>query len=405
MSDTDRGPEPNAPRRSEAAIAAELRLRPDPPRVMRLSRKAIATIATVGGLGLGAILIVALQDRAPIDGAPELFSTERVQQAEGLTQLPRDYGDIPRLGPPLPGELGRPVLSAQRRGEPVPPVTTPAAPAVDPGEQLRLQEEEAARLSRLFAEANTAVAAAAPPVSGSLAAPTPGPTGLFPAAAEVAASPDTIGRREDFLAREVDRRTTALDSLQPPPSPYVLQGGSVIEAALITGLRSDLPGQISAQVTANVYDSPSGRFLLIPQGSRLIGEYDSRVALGQRRLLLAWTRLILPDGRSVVLERQPGTDEAGYAGLEDRVDNHWDRLFLAAGLSTILNIGAELGQNDDDEIARAIREGTQDTIGRAGEEIVRRQLQVPPTLTIRPGFPVRVMVTRDLILEPYGETR
>jgi type IV secretion system protein VirB10 len=407
MSDTEtsREEKPDAPpRRGEADIATELRLRPDPPRVMRLSRKAIAALATVGGLGLGAILIVALQGRAPIDGAPELFSTERVQQAEGLTQLPRDYSDVPRLGPPLPGELGRPVLSAQRRGEPIPPVTTPAAPAVDPAEQLRLQEEEAARLSRLFAEANTSVAAAAstlgpPPVQ------TPGLTELFPAAAAASIPPDAVDRREDFLRREVDRRTTAGDRLQPPPSPYVLQAGSVIEAALITGLRSDLPGQISAQVTANVYDSPSGRFLLIPQGTRLIGEYDSRVAFGQRRLLLAWTRLILPDGRSIVLERQPGTDEAGYAGWEDRVDNHWDRLFLAAGLATVLNIGVELGRDNESDIARAIRDGTQDTVGRAGEEIVRRQLQIPPTLTIRPGFPVRVMVTRDLILEPYGDGR
>jgi len=391
-------------RRGEADIAAELRLRPDPPRVMRLSRKAIATLATVGGLGLGAILIVALQDRSPIDGAPELFSTERVQQAEGLTQLPRDYGDVPRLGPPLPGELGRPVLSAQRRGEPVPPVTTPAAPAVDPAEQLRVQEEEAARLSRLFAEANTSVAVAAPTLAPPSAS-TPGLAGLFPATMAGTTPPDAVDRREDFLSREVDRRTTAADRLQPPASPYVLQAGSVIEAALITGLRSDLPGQISAQVTANVYDSPSGRYLVIPQGSRLLGEYDSRVAFGQRRLLLAWTRLILPDGRSIVLERQPGTDEAGYAGLEDRVDNHWGRLFRAAGLATLLNIGLETGQDGSDEIARAIREGAQDTIGRAGEEIVRRDLQIPPTLTIRPGFPVRVIVTRDLILEPYGDGR
>lgn len=407
MSDTEtaREEKPDEPRRrAETDIAAELRLRPDPPRVMRLSRKAIASLATVGGLGLGAILIVALQDRAALDGAPELFSTERVQQAEGLTQLPRDYGDVPRLGPPLPGELGRPVLSAQRRGEPVPPVTTPAAPAVDPAEQLRLQEEEAARLSRLFAEANTSVAAAAPTL-GPPSAPTPGLTELFPAAAAASAPPDAVERREAFLSREVDRRTTAADRLQPPASPYVLQAGSVIEAALITGLRSDLPGQISAQVTANVYDSPTGRYLLIPQGSRLIGEYDSRVAFGQRRLLLAWTRLILPDGRSVVLERQPGTDEAGYAGLEDRVDNHWGRLFRAAGLATLLNIGLETGQDGSDEIARAIREGAQDTIGRAGEEIVRRQLQIQPTLTIRPGFPARVVVTRDLILEPYGDGR
>ena len=227
---------------------------------------------------------------------------------------------------------------------------------------------------------------------------------LFPATAQ-SAPRDAVERRDDFLSRDVDRRTAAADRLESPPSPYILQAGSVIEAALVTGLRSDLPGQITAQVTANVYDSPTGRFLLIPQGSRLLGEYDSRVAFGQSRLLLAWTRLILPDGRSIVLERQPGTDEAGYAGLEDRVDNHWDRLFLAAGLATILNTGLETGQNDEGDIARAIREGTQYTIGRAGEEIVRCQLQIPPTLAIRPGFPVRVMVTRDLILDPQGQER
>lgn len=174
-----------------------------------------------------------------------------------------------------------------------------------------------------------------------------------------------------------------------------------VPAALVTGLRSDLPGQITAQVTQHIYDSPSGRFLLVPQGARLIGEYDSRVAFGQRRVLLVWNRLILPNGRSIVLERQPGADEAGYAGLEDGVDYHWRQLLRAAGLATILNIGLEFGQDDDDDIAEAIRDGAQDTVGRAGDEIIRRQLTVSPTLTIRPGFPVRVMVTRDLILEPY----
>ncbi|WP_299211505.1 TrbI/VirB10 family protein [uncultured Tateyamaria sp.] len=389
---------------SEQEIAKELRLRPDPPRVMRLSRKAITVLTVAGGLGIGAILIVALQGPDRGDGPLELFSTERVQEAEGLSRLPRDYGSIPQLGPPLPGELGGPVLSAQRRGEPV-PVVPATGPAVDPVEQLRLQEAEAARLATLFADAQTSGAAAnsqparpAPPQSSGL-------QGLFPTAAGATDRPDAVDRREAFLDREVDRRTTASDRLQHPASPYILQAGSVIEAALLTGLRSDLPGQISAQVTANVYDSPTGQFLLIPQGARLLGEYDSRVETGQRRLLLAWTRLILPDGRSIVLEREPGTDSAGYAGLEDGVDNHWGSLFLAAGLATILNIGLETGEDNGDEIAEAIRDGTQDTIGRAGEAIVQRQLNIPPTLTIRPGFPVRVMVTRDLILEPQGDAR
>jgi len=191
-----------------------------------------------------------------------------------------------------------------------------------------------------------------------------------------------------------------------PASPYVLQAGSVISAALITGLRSDLPGQVTAQVTENVYDTPTGRTLLIPQGSRLIGDYDDQVGFGQRRVLLAWTRLILPDGRSIVLERQPAGDAAGYGGLEDRVDEHWDKLAKAAGLSSLLSFGAQLATDDDSSaIVRALRDGGQTTLNQAGQEIVRRQLNVPPTLTVRPGFPVRVLVSRDLILSPWGGSR
>jgi type IV secretion system protein VirB10 len=253
---------------------------------------------------------------------------------------------------------------------------------------------EAARVSALFFDANTAAgtaAGASPPSS-----PASRPGGYLPDQSADAGPQDATASREAFLGRSVDRRTVSPDRLQAPPSPYVVQAGTVIPAALVTGLRSDLPGQITAQVTSHVYDSPSGRYLLIPQGSRLIGEYDSRVAADQSRVLLVWTRLILPDGRSMVLERQPGAGAAGHAGLEDGVDNHWGRVFLAAGLATILNIGLETG-DDDDPVAEAIREGSQDTIGRTGEEIVRRQLAVPPTLTVRPGFPVRVMVTRDLV--------
>ncbi|WP_306119155.1 MULTISPECIES: TrbI/VirB10 family protein [unclassified Roseitalea] len=386
--------------RPETDIAAELRLRPDPPRVIRLSRKTLGVLAAVGGLSLGAILIVALQDPKRGDGPAELFNTERVPTADELLSLPEDYSQVPQLGPPLPGELGRPVLAARERGEPVPVAPVAPGPAMDPEEQMRLQEQEAARLSRLFHDASTAES------DGLLDAATPtgpqiDPQTVFPKVAQSGPEPDAVEQRQAFLTQPVDRRTISGERLTDPVSPYVLQAGSVIPAALVTGLRSDLPGQITAQVTQHIYDSPTGRFLLVPQGARLIGEYDSRVAFGQRRVLLVWTRMILPNGRSIVLERQPGADEAGYAGLEDGVDYHWGQLLRAAGLATILNIGLELGQDDDNEIAEAIRDGAQDTVGRAGDEIVRRQLTVPPTLTIRPGFPVRVMVTRDLILEPY----
>ena len=122
----------------------------------------------------------------------------------------------------------------------------------------------------------------------------------------------------------------------------------MIPAALITGLRSDLPGQVTAQVTEDVYDSPTGKILLIPQGARLIGQYDAQIAFGQSRALLVWNRLIMPNGNSIVLERQPGADTEGYAGLEDEVDNHWGMLFKAAILSTLLSVGSEAGTSDNE---------------------------------------------------------
>jgi len=225
------------------------------------------------------------------------------------------------------------------------------------------------------------------------------PVGMDPPSSAPATAPSSdAARRQAFLDRASDRRTVSSERLVGLAAPAILQAGSVIPAALITGIRSDLPGLVTAQVTQNVYDSPTGRILLIPQGARLIGDYDADVAFGQNRVLLAWNRLILPDGRSVVLERQPAADTQGYAGLQDGTDYHWGGVLKAALVSTLLGAGAELGSGDDGNLARAFRRGTQDSINRAGEQIVSRELNVRPTLTIRPGFPVRVLVTRDLIL-------
>ena len=409
MSDTDSRnedePEDGArPLTGEPAGPSAMRLRPEPPRVTRLSRKVLAGIGLVASVGIGGALVYALQTRDGGRPAEELYSTENRPTADGVAGLPRDYSGVPQLGPPLPGDLGRPILGAQNRGQPVPaPGVVSPNPGMSPEEQRRLQELEAARTARLFASTETrSVSPAAPgPAAAAPSVPTmPDLTGL--ALAPQPATPTAQDRQNAFLSAAVDRRTVSPDRVAAPESPYVLQAGAVISAALITGIRSDLPGQITAQVTENIYDSPTGRILLVPQGTRVIGQYDSNVQFGQSRILLVWNRLIFPNGRSIVLERQPGADAEGYAGLQDGVDYHWWGLAKAAGLSTLLSIGSELAIDDDDGLLRAIRNGGQDTFNQAGQQIVRRQLNVAPTLTIRPGFPVRVIVTRDLLLEPYG---
>ena len=383
---------------------APMRLRAEAPRVTRLSRKVLAGLGIAAGVGIGGALIFALQGRHD-NGAPaELFSTETRTTADGLQGLPRDYSGIPQLGPPLPGDLGRPIVSAQERGQPVPLAGPHPVPSVSAEEQRRLQETEAARVSRLFASTETRSAGPLATTTSGMASanvstvPDLASLGLVPQPS----TPTAQERQLAFLNAPVDRRTVASDRIAAPPSPYVVQAGTVIPAALITGIRSDLPGQITAQVTENVYDSPTGHLLLIPQGTRLVGQYDNSVGFGQRRVLLVWNRLILPNGKSIVLERQPGADSEGYAGLEDGVDYHWWDLAKAAALSTLLGVGAELATNDSDRLVSAIQGGAQNTINDAGQQIVRQQLSIQPTLTIRPGFPVRVIVTRDLVLEPYG---
>jgi type IV secretion system protein TrbI len=374
----------------ETEMASSFRLRPERPRVTRLSRKAL-----IGGTALALILISATvllallrEKRAP---APdEIYSTDHHNVADKLAGLPKDYGsippEVPRLGPPLPGNLGRPIVAAQ----------TQTGPLAGDAEQQRVnQESEAARTSKVFANA-----VARPSGQTTSSETTNGAT-----SADDAFAQNGQDRKLTFVNAPTDRRTTSPDRLSKPASPFVIQAGTVIPAALITGIRSDLPGQITAQVTENVYDTPTGRARLIPQGARLIGVYDSQIAFGQSRVLLVWTRLIMPNGRAIVLERQPGADTAGYSGLEDEVDNHWKELLGAAALSTLLGVGAELGSGADTgsntAVLQALRQGAASSLNQTGQQVVRRNLNIQPTLIIRPGFPVRVIVNRDLILEQY----
>ena len=341
----------SGPTSSSDDSAQALRLRADHPRITRLSRKVLAGGTALALLLISGAVLWALRSNHPHNPAPdELYSTDHHNVADGLTTLPQDYAgiprDVPRLGPPLPGDLGRPIVTAEGQSAPI---------GLDAEQQRANQETEAARTSKVFASTTAPVA---PPHAASQETAT-----------KTAPSSDETFTQNGqdskllFVNAPVDRRTTAPDRLSRPASPFVVQAGTIIPAALITGIRSDLPGQITAQVTENVYDSPTGRVRLIPQGARLIGIYDSQVAFGQSRVLLVWTRLIMPNGRSIVLERQPGADTAGYSGLEDEVDNHWGALFKAALLSTLLGVGSELGSTTgtggNSDVITALRRGSQ----------------------------------------------
>ena len=399
----------DAPNPPAGDIRADLRLRPEPTRVTRLSRKVLVGLGGVSAVAvLGALLWALDSSRRAGQQPSELYTTDNRTPADGLQNLPRDYSglprpDVPELGPPLPGDLGRPIRRAQERGQ---TVAAPdiRAPRTDPEEQRRLAEIEAARVAKLFTETSARENPLQRMLPGATLDTAPGVTIESPPL-DAGSAQNMQDRKLAFVNAEADRRTVSPDRVQDKASPYIVQAGTIIPAALITGIKSDLPGQITAQVTEHVYDSPTGSHLLIPQSARLIGQYDSQVAFGQRRVLLVWNRIVMPDGTSIVLERLPGTDTQGFSGLEDEVDHHWGKLFRAAALSTLLGIGTQLSIDEESEIARAIRESAQDSVSDIGQQIVRRQLNIQPTLTVRPGFPIRIIVNRDLVMQPYGSTK
>jgi type IV secretion system protein VirB10 len=198
---------------------------------------------------------------------------------------------------------------------------------------------------------------------------------------------------------------------QDDPSPYELHAGSIIPATLLTGINADLPGTILAQVRADVFDSVTGRYLLVPRGTKLIGSYDSRIAQGQRRVLVAWTRLLYPDGSSLDLLGMAGTDPAGYAGFGAKVDEHLSKTFNAALLLSIISAGAQLSQpqrsaslNAVPDIGQTIAGAIGQQIGNTSIQVTQRQLQITPTLEVPPGYLFDVLVDRDIVLlAPYGD--
>jgi type IV secretory pathway VirB10-like protein len=397
--------------------AMALRAAPRP--VTRLNRRMLMVL--VGGLAAAVLggTLWSLQSTRRQGGEPtELYNVDRIARSEGLEQLPADYSKLPApepprvLGEPLPGDLGGPMLRAEQQAQGY------AQPGHDPVEADRLarlkEAEEAAQSSVFFRSGSTAQrqgTAGAPAAVGAPSANLPfhpmgaGLASAAPPPADPTAAQNGQDQKEAFLEKAGSAQTRNAGNLQMPASPYQVMAGTVISAALVTGIQSDLPGDVIATVTEPVYDTATGRYMLIPQGSRLMGKYNSQVSYGQSRVQVVWNRVILPDTSSIPLDNLVGSDPAGYAGLEDGVDWHWDRIFAGAALTTLLGIGAELAapenRQDGDRVVIAGRDGLQDTVNQVGQEMTRRNMNIQPTLTARPGLAVRLLVSRDLTLRPW----
>lgn len=380
-------------------------LRGRPSRVVRFRRGAVIAIATLASTGIVGATWIALKPASfrIVVGTDDRKDIAAHAPDDALSGAPKSYADVPRLGPPLPGDLGRPILRRQEALG-VASVDGPpeqAAQAAAAEREHIAAERKAARESGVMMQLSTAEATVAGGLSPVMAA-TPGretkpaTINLDPDEGPATQPRKSIGHND--AAGDINPH-----SLAAPISPYTLSAGSIIAASLITGLNSDLPGLVTAQVTENAYDSVTGRILLIPQGARLIGSYDSVVAFGQKRALVVWQRIVRPDGSSIRIGNVPATDLAGYVGLADEVDAHTWQLIKGIALSTMLGVGTELSLGDNEgDLVRAIRESTQQGTSRAGDQIVTRNLDVQPTIKVRPGWPLRVVVHKDIVLAPWS---
>lgn len=390
-------------------------LRARPRHAVRFKRNLLVGIAGLGVLGIFGVLWIALKApslRPVLDGSE--YHIDHPGMPDGLSELPSNYGQVVKpkaqLGPPLPGDLGPPVVERERQlgvnsvGQPFHP--NPEEDAAR-AERLRLaQQARQAREASVFFQIAPHDAATAHPE-----APLPPSAGAGPQ------QPSAMGttlpldpvrdqnnqqRKIDFENQATARSIYNDHALQTPASPYQVMAGTIIAASLLTGVNSDLPGMVVAQVTEPVYDTVTGRILLIPQGSRLIGSYDSVVAFGQSRALLIWQRIVMPDGSSIQLDNLPATDAAGYTGLEDQVDYHTWTLLKGVVTSTLLGVGSQATfGSSQSNLVQAIQQSTEESTNQAGQRLVEKDLEVQPTITIRPGAILKAIVHKDLILRPY----
>ncbi|MGV1873642.1 IncP-type conjugal transfer protein TrbI [Agrobacterium rosae] len=215
--------------------------------------------------------------------------------------------------------------------------------------------------------------------------------------------PNSQGSKEEFFNADLKELGYLPNSVVPQQSPFELKRGSVIPATLITGINSDLPGRITAQVSQSVYDSATGHRLLIPQGTKLFGRYDSKVSFGQKRVLVVWTDIIFPNGSTLQIGGMSGTDAHGYAGFNDKVNNHYLKTFGSAVLIALIGTGIDMAVPESSTLATqdtasdATRRNFAETFGRVADHTIQRNMDVQPTLEIRPGYKFNVLVDQDIL--------
>jgi type IV secretion system protein TrbI len=412
----------------------DLLIRAAPRRVSGLRRKtirlAIALLAVIVAAALIFGLGIDFRGRGAADARRIELPAENMQPSS-IADLPSSYADIPQPKSPPPkapasdgvmhhhddaaaglqnADLARLLASIQQAGQKNQELAQQIA-----NYQSQLDQAQAkAWASGLFFKMDQPPdqqGQSTKPQEGTV--PPTSDTGVDNAGAAPATSPQAPTDQHRKLAFLNDSPAPRMDvdriSLSPAPSSadgYLLQAGTVVPAALLTGINTDLPGDIVATVTQGVYDSPTGDHLLIPQGAKLYGSYDSQVSASQNRAQLVWHRLLFPNGQSLDLDRMRGTDCAGYAGLADQVDYHLDKLASAALLSGVVAYAGNLAGGRQ-TITLTPGDVAGDAIAQqastVGSNIVQRQLNVQPTITIRPGWPVRVLVNRDILLPSYTD--
>jgi type IV secretory pathway VirB10-like protein len=389
------------------------------PSVKRFNRRTLALLTGIAAIIVTLAFAVGLQRptrkvaSTAESAAPSPLPGAVVSALPGSYQ---DYGSasghaqVPQLGEPRPGDVGG--FAASNGAQ----ALSSLEQYQQQQEMERLKRQDQARISTVgFSGGGAGVEAGLTRAVGSV---DPAAAALSdrlldvaersvagPAAATSARDDDN---RQDDKARFADKdRDTDFQlrhGVQYPRSPFTLFAGTLVPCVMTQGIDSDLPGQIGCMVSQNVYDTVTGRHLLIPQGTRAIGTYDSRIAYGQSRVLVVWTRLLRPDGSWVSLEGMPGTDLSGYAGLTGPVNNHYMRLISGVVLGSIIGAGAQVGagaNNQNPSFSELAVQGAAQNINQAGQQITRKNLQIQPTIEVRPGSRLNIFATKDLILPPY----